>query len=101
MKAIIFKDETQGAEWEEQEIPAEYLEKAQNMRSELLDELAVIDEDNEQFHDESSGRSGFVRRLTRIHQAIRKGVCENKFNPVLCGSALKNKGVQQLLDCGH
>ena len=33
-----------------------------------------------------------------IHAAIRKGVCANKFNPVLCGSAFKNKGVQQLLD---
>jgi elongation factor G len=33
-----------------------------------------------------------------IHAAIRKGVCTNKFNPVLCGSAFKNKGVQQLLD---
>ena len=33
-----------------------------------------------------------------IHAVIRKGVVENKFNPVLCGSAFKNKGVQQLLD---
>ena len=33
-----------------------------------------------------------------IHAVIRKGVCANKFNPVLCGSAFKNKGVQQLLD---
>ena len=33
-----------------------------------------------------------------INAAIRKGVCANKFNPVLCGSAFKNKGVQQLLD---
>jgi elongation factor G len=33
-----------------------------------------------------------------IHTAIRKGVCENKFNPVICGTAFKNKGVQQILD---
>ncbi len=67
------------------------------MRSELLEELATIDESNEVFltkvlEDPDS--------LTpeEIHAVIRKGVVENKINPVLCGSAFKNKGVQQLLD---
>lgn len=97
MKAIIFKDETQGAEWEEQEIPAEYLEKAKEMRAQLLDELAVIDEENESFMTKVLEDPDSLTPAD-IHQAVRKGVCENLFNPVLCGSALKNKGVQQLLD---
>lgn len=97
MKAIIFKDETQGAEWEEAEIPADYLDKAKEMRTQLLDELAVIDEENDEFMtkvlEDPDGLSP-----DEIHRVIRKGVCENLFNPVLCGSALKNKGVQQLLN---
>lgn len=97
MRAYIFKDETLGAEWEETEVPAELKDKCVKMRQELLDELATVDESDEDFmmkvlEDPAS--------LTpdEIHAAIRKGVCNNKFNPVLCGSAFKNKGVQQLLD---
>lgn len=97
MRALYFHDETLGADWEETDIPADLLDKCKQMRSELLEELATIDESNEAFltkvlEDPDS--------LTpeEIHAAIRKGVCENKFNPVLCGSAFKNKGVQQLLD---
>lgn len=97
MKAIIFKDETQGAEWEEQEIPADYLDKAKEMRTQLLDELAVIDEENESFMTKVLEDPDSLTPAD-IHHAVRKGVCENLFNPVLCGSALKNKGVQQLLD---
>ncbi len=97
MKALIFKDETQGAEWEEQEIPAEYLEKAQEMRAQLLDELAVIDEENEEFMTKVLEDPDSLTP-DEIHRVIRKGVCQNLFNPVLCGSALKNKGVQQLLN---
>lgn len=97
MKAIIFKDETQGAEWEEQEIPADYAAKAKEMRTQLLDELAVIDEENENFMTKVLENPDSLTPA-EIHQVVRKGVCENLFNPVLCGSALKNKGVQQLLD---
>ena len=67
------------------------------MRAEMLDELATVDENNEQFmlkvlEDPDS--------LTKeeIDAVIRKGVCENKINPVLCGTAFKNKGVQQILN---
>lgn len=97
MKALYFHDETLGAQWEEAEVPAELLEKCKQMRAELLDELATIDETNE----------GFLTKVledpdsltpAEINAVIRKGVCENKFNPVLCGTAFKNKGIQQLLD---
>lgn len=97
MKAIVFKDETQGIEWDEIDIPAEYLEKSNELRAQLLDELAVIDEENEAFMAKVLDDPDSLTP-DEIHQVIRKGVCENLFNPVLCGSALKNKGVQQLLN---
>lgn len=97
MKAFIFHDETLGAEWEETEIPADLREKCEEMRAELLEELATIDEENESFMQKVLEDP---KSLTEdeINAVIRKGVCQNKFNPVLCGSAFKNKGVQQLLD---
>lgn len=97
MKALIFHDETLGAEWEENEIPADLLEKCQEMRAELLEELATVDETNEEFMTKVLENPSSLT-AEEIHAVIRKGVCSNKFNPVLCGSAFKNKGVQQLLD---
>ncbi len=98
MKAYIFNDETLGAEFETTDVPADLLEECQKYRSALLDELATIDEEDEEFmikvlEDPDS--------LTpdEIHAVIRKGVVSNKINPVLCGTAFKNKGVQPLLDC--
>ncbi len=97
MKALIFHDETLGAKWDELEIPDDLKEKCQQMRMHLLEELATIDETNE----------GFLQKVLEapdsltpeeIHSVIRKGVIANKINPVVCGSAFKNKGVQQLLD---
>lgn len=97
MRAYIFNDESLGATWEEEEIPANLLEKCQQMRAELLEELATIDENNEAFMTKVLEAPDTLTP-EEIDAVIRKGVCENKFNPVLCGSAFKNKGVQQLLD---
>ena len=97
MKAYIFKDETLGAEWDETDIPDDLKDKCEEMRSALLDELATIDETNEEFMMKVLEDPDSLTE-EEIHALIRKGVCENKFNPVLCGSAFKNKGVQQLLD---
>lgn len=97
MKALYFHDETLGADWEETEIPADMLEKCKEMRSELLDELATVDESNESFMTKVLEDPDSLT-AEEINAIIRKGVCANKFNPVLCGSAFKNKGVQQLLD---
>lgn len=97
MKALYFHDETLGADWEEKEIPADMLEKCQKMRGELLEELATIDESNEQFMTKVLEDPDSLTPA-EINAVIRKGVVSNKFNPVLCGSAFKNKGVQQLLD---
>lgn len=97
MKAYYFHDETKGADWYEQEIPAELLDKCQHLRSLLLEELATIDETNEEFLMKVLEAPQTVT-VEEIHKALRKAVCENKLIPVLCGSAFKNKGVQQLLD---
>ena len=97
MKAYLFHDETLGADWDETDIPADLVEKCKQMRAELLEELATIDEENEAFMQKVLEAPDTLTE-DEINAAIRKGVCANKFNPVLCGSAFKNKGVQQLLD---
>ena len=97
MKALIFNDEKLGAEWEECEIPADLKDKCEEMRAALLEELATVDEENESFMNKVLEDPSTLTE-DEIHAEIRKGVCQNKFNPVLCGSAFKNKGVQQLLD---
>lgn len=97
MRAFLFHDETLGADWEETDIPANLVDLCKKMRNELLEELATIDETNEAFmHKVLEDPDSLTPE--EIHQVIRQGVCKNKFNPVLCGSAFKNKGVQQLLD---
>ncbi|MDP1835071.1 MAG: elongation factor G [Chlamydiales bacterium] len=97
MKALIFKDETLGAKWEEEEIPADLLEKCKEMRAELLDELATVDEEDDAFMSKVLEAPDTLT-AEEINAAIRKATCTGKMNPVMCGSAFKNKGVQQLLD---
>ena len=94
MKAYYFHDETLGADWEEKEVPEELLEKCKKMRKDLLEDLATYDEAllEKVIEDPES------IALEDIHDAMRKAVCNNKITPVLCGSAFKNKGIQQLLD---
>lgn len=97
MRALIFNENVQGTEWDETDIPADLVEKCKAMRQELLEELATINEDDESFMGMVLENPDAIP-VEEIHRVIRKGVCTNKFNPVLCGSAFKNKGVQQLLD---
>lgn len=97
MRAYLFHDETLGADWDETDIPADLLDRCKEMRMTLLEELATIDEENESLMQKVLEDPDSIPEA-EIHAAIRKGVCKNKFNPVLCGSAFKNKGVQQLLD---
>ena len=96
MKAYVFHDENLGAEWDVTEIPADLKEKCEEMRRDLLEELATIEEDESFMTKVLEDPNSLT--TDEINAAIRKGVCRNKFNPVLCGSAFKNKGVQQLLD---
>ena len=97
MKALIFHDETLGAEWEEQEIPADMLEECRKARAGLLEDIATVDEDNPHFMDKVLENPDAVDP-SEISSVVRKAVCSGHLIPVLCGSAFKNKGVQQLLD---
>lgn len=94
MRALFFHDETLGADWEEADIPEDLLEVCQKLRGVMLDELATVDDDfMEKVLDNPDSLTA-----EEIHAVIRKGTCTSKIVPVLCGSAFKNKGVQQLLD---
>jgi elongation factor G len=97
MKAYLFHDESLGAKYDEAEIPEELKEKCEQMRAEMLDELATVDETNEAFMMKVLTNPEAVT-VEEINAALRRGVIDLKINPVLCGSAFKNKGVQQLLD---
>ncbi len=98
MKAYIFNDETMGADYDVTDIPADLKDKCKQMRAELLEELATIDETDEEFMMKVL-ESPETLTEDEIHAVIRKGVIGNIFNPALCGTAFKNKGIQPLLDC--
>ena len=92
MKAIMYYDEM-GKDIREEEIPADMLEKAQQYRTILIEKVAGEDDHlMELFLDEQE-----IDVLT-LNKAIRRATIANKLHPIFCGSALKNKGVQPLLD---
>ncbi len=93
MKARVYEAETVGAEFDETDIPAAYLEQAQQWREKMV-ELAVEGDDGV-LEKYVGGEEITVADLQR---ALRKGTCDLRFTPCLCGSAFKNKGVQPLLD---
>ena len=92
MQARIYKDEL-GKEWEDTEVPAELLDKAKEYRAKLVE--AIAEHDDELLPKFLDGKEIAVEDLKRV---LRKATIENKIVPILCGSALKNKGVQFLLD---
>ncbi len=95
MRAAIFDDDSLGAKFEYQDIPADLLDKCKQLRDELIEACADVDDSiMEKFLD---GRSSEITE-NEIHAAIRKGTCSFAFVPVVLGSAFKNKGVQLLLD---
>jgi elongation factor G len=93
MKAVVWKNEDLGAEFQYLDIPAELQEISNEYRAALLE--TCVEADDAMFEKYLSGEE-----LTEdeIKLCIRKGTIASKFVPVLCGSAFKNKGVQPLLD---
>jgi len=92
-RAIIWKDESLGAEFFYEPIPADMADEAAEYRNQLI-ELAV-EQDDEAMEAYLEGNEPDVATLKAL---IRKGTLGQAFVPVLCGSAFKNKGVQPLLD---
>ncbi|PKN80480.1 MAG: elongation factor G [Candidatus Cloacimonetes bacterium HGW-Cloacimonetes-1] len=84
---------TQGSEAHESMIPEEMRDQAEYMREELLEKISEFDDELMMKFLEGEEISPQL-----IRKAIRKGTLDNHFIPVLCGSSLKNKGVQLLLD---
>ena len=94
MKAIMWHDETMGAEYAEEEIPASLQAEADEYRDKLLEALAEVDDVlMEKYFDDPS-----TITIDEIKAAIRKGTLSMAIQPMTCGSSFKNKGVQTLLD---
>jgi elongation factor G len=93
MKAVIWTDESLGADYSEIEIPADLLDEAKEYREKMIEEISS--------HDDALMEKYLTgEELTEqeIMSAIRTGTIAIKFCPVICGSSFKNKGVQNLLD---
>ncbi|NNF09721.1 MAG: elongation factor G [Acidimicrobiia bacterium] len=93
MKALVWKNEDLGAEWDELEIPAEYEEQARQYHADLMEAVAETDDTLLTRYIEE----GFLSEAD-LMEGLRLGTIGLEFTPVLCGSAFKNKGVQPLLD---
>ena len=93
MKAIIWENEAMGANYEVMEIPAELLDEAETAREVMLEEISSIDEVLMEKY-----LAGEELTIEEIKSGIRNATMALQINPVLCGTAFKNKGVQTLLD---
>ena len=94
MKAIVWHDETMGAEYAVEEIPDSLKDEAQEWRDKMLETIAEFDDVlmEKYFEDPST------ITVEEIKDALRKATLSMKINPMLCGSSFKNKGVQTMLD---
>ena len=93
MKALVWKSENLGAEWDVVDIPADLQAKAEEYREKLIETAVEVDDDAmEAYLEGNMPDNDTLRRL------IRKGTVAVQFFPMFCGSAFKNKGVQPLLD---
>ena len=94
MKAILWHDETMGAEYDVEDIPADLVDEANEWRDKLLEGAADFDDDlMEKYMEDPS-----TITEEEIIKAVRKGTVDMKCCPMLLGSSYKNKGVQPLLD---
>lgn len=91
-KAHMYKDDL-GQNIEVVDIPAEFQDKVEELRAELIEKVAELDEDLTMKYLE-----GEEITVPELKAALRKGVCEVKIFPVICGSSYRNKGVQLMLD---
>ncbi len=93
MRAILWHDETMGAKYSVEEIPADMLKKAEAFRMQLVE--SVAETDDEMLHKFLEGETPTAEEL---RAGLRRATIGMKLFPVLCGTSFKNKGVQTLLD---
>jgi elongation factor G len=94
MRALTWRGETQkGEDYAVEEIPAELVDSANEWREKLIETLADVDDSVMEKYLEGEEIS-----VDELKAAIRRGTIASKANPVLCGSAFKNKGIQPMLD---
>ena len=94
MKAILWHDETMGADYDVEDIPAELQAEAEEWRDKMLEKVAEFDEVlMEKYFDDPS-----TITEEEIIRALRAATVKMEVTPMLCGSSFKNKGVQTLLD---
>jgi elongation factor G len=93
MRAILWHDETMGAKYDIEAVPADMLKKAEAFRMQLIE--TVAENDDEMLHKFLEGETPTPEELKK---ALRNATIGMKVFPVLCGTAFKNKGVQTLLD---
>ena len=93
MRGIRYQDETLGAEYEEAEIPEDHRDAALKAREQMVEAIAETDDELLEKY-----LSGDEVSDAELKAALRRATVTNRLQPVLCGSAFKNKGVQPLLD---
>ncbi|EIV94139.1 elongation factor G [Frankia sp. QA3] len=93
MKGLLWQSEDKGASYETVDIPRDHLEAAQEWRDKLLETVAENDDELMELYLEGEEPSE-----EQLVAGLRRGTLASKINPVLCGSAFKNKGVQPMLD---
>ncbi len=94
MKALLWHDETMGAAYDVEEIPANLVDEANEWREKMLEKVAEFDEAlMEKFFEDPS-----TITEEEVLRALRAGTLKMEIVPMLCGSSFKNKGVQTLLD---
>ena len=93
MKAVVWKEESLGAKFDDEEIPEDMLEQAKEYRLAMIEAAVELDDDAMSEYLDGNEPSEAV-----LKACLRKAVITGAFYPVLCGSAFKNKGVQPLLD---
>jgi elongation factor G len=93
MRTIVWDDETLGASYQIEDIPESMIDKARQYRDHLVETVAEQDDDIMEAYLSDAAIAPEV-----LQAAIRRATCDLKLVPVLCGSALRNKGIQPLLD---
>jgi len=93
MKALIWRDENLGAQWDVVDIPDNMVDQANEYREKMIEAVVELDDVAMEAYLE-----GNMPDNETIRKLLRKGTCAVEFFPVLAGSAFKNKGVQPLLD---